>query len=155
MVFCVVRIRGSIGVQKEIKDTLRMIHLTRVNHSVFVNENSESYRGMLKRVKDYIAWGKIDKDTIKLLLEKRAKMVGNKPLSKDFLKSLGFDDLDKFAEAIVNNEVDYNKIEGVKPLFRLSPPKNGYKGTKRGYKEGGSLGFRDGENMGSLIRRMV
>jgi 50S ribosomal protein L30P, archaeal len=155
MVFCAVRIRGSIGVPKEIKDTLRMLHLTRVNHSVFVDENSESYRGMLERVKDYIAWGKIDKDTIRLLLEKRAKMVGNKPLSKSSLKSSGFDDLDKFAEAIVNNKIDYNKIEGVKPLFRLSPPKKGYKGTKRGYREGGSLGFRDGESMSSLIRRMV
>ena len=155
MVFCVIRIRGGIGVPKKVKDTMKMIHLTRVNHSVFLNENSESYRGMLERVKDYITWGKVDKDMIRLILEKRAKMVGNKPVDETVLKSLGFDDLDKLAEAIANNEVDYNKLEGVKPLFRLSPPKKGFKGTKRGYNEKGSLGFRAGAGMNSLIERMV
>jgi large subunit ribosomal protein L30 len=44
------------------------------------------------------------------------------------------------------------------PLFRLKPPKGGWKSTKKPYTMGGALGFRAPEttdNMDHLLRRML
>jgi len=44
---------------------------------------------------------------------------------------------------------------GVKPVFRLHPPKGGFKGTiRRPYKSGGELGYR-GAAINDLILRMT
>jgi len=39
-------------------------------------------------------------------------------------------------------------------VFRLNPPKKGYKSIKKSYKEGGALGYR-GEKINNLIQRMI
>jgi len=46
----VVRIRGSIGVKKDIKDTMKMLRLNNKNHCVIIN-NSPNMIGMLRKVK--------------------------------------------------------------------------------------------------------
>jgi large subunit ribosomal protein L30 len=73
----VVRIRGGISVKTEIKDTLKMLNLHRKNYCVVV-PNNESYLGMIKRVKDYVTYGKVDEETHKLLVEKRGEKKGDK-----------------------------------------------------------------------------
>jgi large subunit ribosomal protein L30 len=42
----------------------------------------------------------------------------------------------------------------MKPLFRLHPPRKGYKGIRNSVKEGGSLGYR-GEAINDLAKRMA
>jgi large subunit ribosomal protein L30 len=50
--------------------------------------------------------------------------------------------------------LDVNKLEGVKPFFRLHPPKKGYRrSVKRPYNNKGELGYR-GEAINELARRM-
>ena len=44
-------------------------------------------------------------------------------------------------------------VPGLKPLFRLHPPRKGYEGIKRSFKEGGALGYR-AEKINALLRRM-
>ncbi|MCX6675320.1 MAG: uL30 family ribosomal protein, partial [Methanothrix sp.] len=61
--FAIVRLRGEVNVRPEIKDTLEMLRIHRVNHCVVVKEDAH-YRGMIQKVKDYVAWGKIDEDTL-------------------------------------------------------------------------------------------
>ncbi|MCG2827410.1 MAG: uL30 family ribosomal protein, partial [Thermoplasmatales archaeon] len=61
--FAVVRVRGNININRGIKDTLKMLNLTKVNHCVFIPETKE-YKGMLQKVKDYVTWGEIDSDTL-------------------------------------------------------------------------------------------
>lgn len=73
----VVRVRGSIGVMKEIKDTLNMLRLYNKNNCVVV-PNTPAYLGMIKKVKDYVTWGEIDDKTLNLLKEKRKKDVEKK-----------------------------------------------------------------------------
>jgi large subunit ribosomal protein L30 len=58
------------------------------------------------------------------------------------------------AKAIKKGDITYASLDGVKPLFRLSPPKKGYEGNKRSYKVGGSLGYR-GKTINELIERML
>jgi len=121
-----VRIRGSIKLNKEIKDTLDMLRLYNQNYCVII-KISPSMIGMIKKVESYVTWGEIDEETLKMLKEKREKKAKNK-----------------------------KGEEVVKPFFRLNPPKKGFgrKGIKIPFKRGGALGYR-GEKINDLIRRMI
>jgi len=46
-------------------------------------------------------------------------------------------------------------LEWLKPYFRLTPPKGGFKRTtKRAWTDGGELGYR-GDEINKLLRRMI
>lgn len=65
----IIRVRGGFGVKTEIKDTLDMLNLQKVNHCV-VLESNPVLLGMIKKAKDYITWGEINDETLKLLKPK-------------------------------------------------------------------------------------
>ena len=85
MTYAVIRVRGSVNVRSDIKDTLKMLRLNRVNHCVLV-PNTKPYSGMLQKVKDYVTWGEIDDETLKLLMDKKkdAKFFRLQPPKKGF-----------------------------------------------------------------------
>lgn len=148
----VVRVRGSIGVRSTIKDTLRMLRLTRVNHCVLV-PNTKSYWGMLGNVKDYVTYGEIDKKTLKNLISTRGRLMGDATITNDYLKAhTQFDNVQQFANALFNVQIKYG-LKDIKPLIRLSPPKRGYEGLKHHYPVG-ALGYR-GAAINELIGRMI
>jgi large subunit ribosomal protein L30 len=109
---------------------------------------------MLQRAKDWITWGEPDQETIKIMLEKRGEAPGGVKLSEEYIKELGFEGFSQLAEKLHSCELDINKLEGVKPFFRLHPPKKGFKrSVKRAYGNKGELGYR-GEAINELARRM-
>lgn len=67
-----VRIRGVTGIKKEIKDTMKMLRLYKKNSCVILEDN-KNYRSMLNKVKDYVTFGEIDDETLKLLEQKKGK----------------------------------------------------------------------------------
>ena len=141
MAYAVIRIRGSVNLRKETKDTLKMLRLTRVNHCVVVPEN-ESYKGMLQKAKDYITWGEIKPETMARLLYLRGKLVGGHPISESFVRDkTDYDSIEELGKAIASGEITVKQIDGLKPVFRLHPPLGGYKTIKRAYSDGGCLGY--------------
>ncbi|MEM4396274.1 MAG: uL30 family ribosomal protein [Candidatus Woesearchaeota archaeon] len=66
-------IRGLIKVDKERKDTIRMLGFKKKNNCVIL-ENTPSNLGMLMKVKDYVTWGEIDNETLELLKSKRENL---------------------------------------------------------------------------------
>jgi len=149
----VVRIRGGVDAQKTVEATLTMLRMERNNYATILKE-SPSYIGMLRKVKDYVTWGEPDVETVKLLLEARGKITGDEKVTDDVLKGLGYESLEKLATAIVAGEVEFSQLNGIKPFFRMHPPKKGFKRTvKRPYKDHGELGYR-GEAINELIKRM-
>ncbi|MFW9896814.1 MAG: uL30 family ribosomal protein, partial [Candidatus Thorarchaeota archaeon] len=58
-----VRIRGAPGMRHKILDTLKMLRMHKVNHGVLI-WGTKSYKGMLMKCKDYIAYGEIDDKTL-------------------------------------------------------------------------------------------
>jgi large subunit ribosomal protein L30 len=149
----VVRIRGGVDAQKTIEATLTMLRMEKNNYATILKE-TPSYTGMLRKTKDYITWGEPDIDTIKLLLEKRGKLIGDKKITDESLKNLGYDSIDKLSNAIVAGDVEFSQLNGIKPFFRMHPPKKGFKRTvKRPYNDHGELGNR-GEAINELIKRM-
>ncbi|MAG15757.1 50S ribosomal protein L30 [Candidatus Woesearchaeota archaeon] len=67
-----IRIKGTIGIDKPIENTLRLLHLHKKNYCSILEEN-KIIEGMLAKVKDYITWGEIEQETIKLLEQKSKK----------------------------------------------------------------------------------
>lgn len=151
--YAVIRVRGRTGVRRDIRDTLKMLNLTRINHCVLVPD-TPAYRGMLQKVKDYVTWGEINEDMLAKLIRARGRLMGDKKITDKYIQeTMGFENIDELAKAIVKEKVLYKDIPNVKPVFRLHPPLKGWKKTKRHYSEGGSLGYRDDIN--DLILRML
>lgn len=154
MAYAVVRVRGSVGVRGDIADTLKMLRLHRVNHCVVV-PNTETYKGMLNKAKDYITYGEIDKDTLVKLILKRGRLPGNKRLNEEKIKELMDLSVEELAEKIVNDEI-LLKNTPLKPVFRLHPPRKGYDkaGIKKPFSVGGALGYR-GAEINTLLEKMM
>ena len=154
MVYAVVRVRGTVNVRHDIKKTLEMLRLNRVNHCVVVEE-TPSYKGMLQKAKDYITWGEIEKETLAELIRKRGRLLGDKPVDDEYIRSATpYNSIDELAEAIIDGKIRYREIPKIKPVFRLHPPRKGYEGIKRAYTIGGALGYR-GKEINDLIKRML
>ena len=67
-----IRVRGIIGVNSDIEDTMKMLRIYRKNFCCVV-PNSPIYSGMLRKAKDYITWGEIDNETFNVLVDKRGE----------------------------------------------------------------------------------
>ena len=131
-----------------------MLRLTRNCHATLL-DNRPAYNGMLRKSKDCLTWGEVSQEIVVLLLKKRGKLVGDKKLTDEYAKELGYNSLDDLAEAIFKVDVEFSSLPEVKPLFRLRPPKKGFKGkVKRSFASGGELGYR-GDAINNLLKRMV
>jgi len=150
----VMRLRGSVGMDKELEYAFRLMRLTRKNHAVLVEDTSSNHGSVLK-IKDYATWGEVTPNTVSLLLEKRGSLEGGERLTEDYVKEgLGYSSIKELAEAICDSKVEMSELFKVKPVFRLHPPKKGFRGSiKKPYPEG-ELGYR-GESINQLIMRMV
>lgn len=152
MSWAVVRVRGQVNVKPKIKETMRLMRLNRVNHCVIIPEN-DTYQGMLNIVKDYVTWGEVDHETTQIVLESSAKKSGRENFTKADLKDSSFKTIKALAKGLSTGKTIVSDIPSLKPVFRLHPPRKGYEGIKRSFKEGGALGYR-GEKINQLIRRM-
>lgn len=153
-----VRIRGTVHITGKTRDTLEMLRMNRPNHCVIIPK-TESYVGMVNRVKDYVAYGDVDEATATALIKGRGRLMGDKPIDDAFIKTATankYATIDAFAKAIAKGDVTMKELgEDAKPIFRLHPPTGGHKGsTKRHFTVKGELGYR-GKEINDLIRRMM
>lgn len=129
------RLRGKVKTPKKTEDTMQMLNLKKV-HACTLLPETESYEGMLKKVKGYITWGEIDKETLINLLEKKSSI----------------ENAEEFAEEIIDEEDLPEKLE---KSFGLHPPKGGFKGKKKKpYGKKGEIGYR-GEEINKLLKKMI
>jgi large subunit ribosomal protein L30 len=150
----VVRIRGTVSAQREARETLNLLHLSHTNHAVLI-DNRPAYKGMLQRINSYVTYGEPTKETVAMMIQKRALLAGDKKLTDEYFAKIGYKSADDLAEAIVSCKVLFGKLPNIQARFRLHPPSKGYKGkTKKGYKAGGEAGYR-GEAINALVQRMV
>lgn len=148
-----IKVRGTISAQREAKETLDLLHLSKTNHAVLL-ANTPSIIGMLKRVQSYVTWGEISKATLIELLMKKGRLAGNKKLTEEYLTKVGFNSVNDLAEGVLSCKVTFGKLPGIQPIFKLHPPTKGYKGTtKKNFRAGGEAGYR-GEAINALVKRM-
>lgn len=154
MVYAVIRVRGTVNVKPDIKKTLQLMNLTRANHCILIDESSSS-RGMLQIIKDYVTWGEITDETVSMLLKKRGRLMGDKPLTDDHVKTAtSYKTIDELSKAITKGEVKINEVPEMKKVFRLHPPLKGYEGIKRSVVNKGALGYR-GAKITDLLEKMM
>ena len=152
MAYLVVRMKGTVNIPQQAKKTLNGLNLDKRFRATIVPESAE-YLGMLRRVKEEVAWVKADASIVKELLEKRGRKTGYKPLTKPDLPK-EYNNIDELASAIAENKIAMSKIGAIKPWFTLNPPKGGFKRkTKTQYAQDGILG-EDAE-LAEIVKRML
>lgn len=150
----IVRIRGTVKVSEEDKETLSRLCLNRRN-ALSLYYDTPSIRGMIEKIEKYVAWGEIDLETLTLLLEKRGRVKGGRRIDAEFLRKLGCETHADLAEKLFGGKLDEFVKQGFLRTFYLTPPSKGFDGPiKKPYKDGGVFGYQ-GKAIVELIRRMV
>jgi large subunit ribosomal protein L30 len=150
-----IRVRGQVRVRPQIEDTLDKLLLGRL-HQARLIKVTPSMQGMITKAKDYITWGEPTEDLIAKLLTKRARLPGNKKLTDAYVKKNSkLSSIKALAKAIASGKATMADVEGLKPIFRLTPPSKGFKGKKNlPVGMGGITGYR-GEGINDLTLRML
>jgi large subunit ribosomal protein L30 len=151
--YAVVQVRGVVNTNREIKDTLKMLRLHHVNHCVIVPD-TPAYLGMIRKVKDFVAYGEVDSETLGTVLRTRGRLTGDEKLTDEYVREhTRYADIDEFAKALCNGEASLRDLAEIKPVLRLHPPRKGYKTIKRTFQQGGALGYY-GQEINNLLYKM-
>jgi large subunit ribosomal protein L30 len=139
----IIRISGLNAIRREDSETLDRLRL-RKKFTCAVLRNKPEVLGMIKKVRNYTAYGDIDKETLAKIIEKRGKKVD---------KAKKTEKADKIAEEMFSGKIE-KKFEdfNIKPYFPLHPPRKGIK-SKLHYPKG-VLGDH-GDKIKLLIERML
>jgi len=138
----VIRIRGLVGISKDTKETFDRLRLRRKYSCVVFPNISKQQEGMIRKVKDSVAYGEIEKELFEKLIEIRGQPINKK-------KKM---DSKKIAEELIKGK-KYQELN-IKPFFRLHPPRGGINSKKHFGKEKGVLGDH-GKEIGKLLERML
>ncbi|MFA5049702.1 MAG: uL30 family ribosomal protein [Candidatus Micrarchaeia archaeon] len=139
----IVRIRGIRNLKPKIKKTFELLMLAKPNQCVIM-KNDPKVMGMINVIQSYVAYGEVSEDLIKKLILKRGEKGGKR--AKEIYSQT---EAEKIAKAIYSGEPVKKYID---PVFRLHPPRKGYKNIKKAYPFG-DLGKRADIEM--LVKRMM
>jgi len=149
-----IRVRGIPTASSDVRRTLEMLHLCRTSHATLI-DNRPDYMGMLRKAQHYVTWGEVSNETLLALVTQKGRLTGDKRLTDEYAEKQGYKTLADLADAVFKTEVEYKNLRDIKPVFRLHPPSQGYKGkVKKSYAMGGATGNR-GEAINDLVRRMI
>jgi large subunit ribosomal protein L30 len=153
MAYLVVRIRGTVNIPAWAQTTLDSLNLAKKFRATIIAENSETL-GMLRKVKDIVAWTSVDASFVKELLEKKGRKNGYKPIMDSDLPE-EYKNIDELAVAIAENKVTtLSNLKSIKPWFALAPPRGGFRRkTKTQYSQKGILG--ENQELVQLVKNML
>jgi large subunit ribosomal protein L30 len=152
MAYVVLRIKGTVNVPHWARYTLDNLSLYKKFWATILPETPESI-GMLRKIKDFVAWSHVDASFVKELLEKRGKTIGSRPL-KLLPDSAPYNDIDELAADLAKDKIRLSSLQMVKPWFALNPPRGGFKRkTKTQYHQKGVLG--EDKELVEIIKRMI
>ncbi len=136
----VIRIAGQVHLTEEMEETFNRIRLRRKYSATLLPETKETAK-LLLRIRNFISYGQIDTATLANLLAARAQ-----PLKAGA----------KIDPKKIMTEIEKKSLQelGLKPFFRLHPPRGGIDSKKHaGGKGKGVLG--ENKNINALIERML
>lgn len=151
--FAVVRIIGRADLERDVKDTLKMLRLD-APHNCVLLPDTPGYKGMIEKVRSHVTYGEVDKQTLVQVLRKRLRSLSNEKIAEDSLKAVtGHDSHEELADALLSGKVRLSNFKKLHSVLRLTSPSKGFKSTKSHYPEG-DLGYR-GNDINSLLERMI
>jgi large subunit ribosomal protein L30 len=133
----IIRISGLVEMPGYANEMLHRMRLRKKYTTVLVRESPETLK-ILQHIRNFVAYGKITPETLELLISKRGKSIDKK----------------KFDAKKIIAEMEKKDLEslGLKPYFRLHPPRGGIKSKIHFPK--GILGD-NGDKINDLVRRML
>lgn len=137
----VIRISGLVGMDREENEALFRLRLRRKYSAVLVKPTPENMK-LLQFLRNFVAYGDVTKETLALLIQKRGQPVK---------KGTRID-----AKAVVES-LEHKSLEalGLKPFFRLHPPRGGIDAKKHfGTTKKAVLGDNKAA-INDLVRRML
>lgn len=139
---CIIRIKGKVGINKDVNETLNRLRLRKKYSAVVIIKPKRERLGMVKKVKDFVAYGEINSEMLEKLIEKRGKLID---------KSKKFN-----VKGVIKGLEQGKKYEelNLKPFFRLHPPRKGIESKKHFGVGKGVLG-NNKEKINNLIERML
>jgi len=135
----VIRISGMIGIPTAVRKTLYRIGLRRKYSAILLESNNENNK-LLKRIRDYVSYGEIEKNMLERLIELRGESLEKKKI-----------DSKKVASGVSEKGL---KNLGLKPFFRLHPPRKGIESKKHFGVGKGVLGDNK-KKINKLLERML
>ncbi len=149
----VLNLRGKIDSTAGVRKALAELKVERKFSATILTDDPPTV-GMLKACKDYVAWAPADPKLLTSLLKSRGMVSESRKLDQEALKSLGFKKYEDFAEKIMKDGARLSAHKGIRPFFRLSPPKGGFRlSMRRQASEKGILG--NNPRLAELVERMV
>lgn len=136
----VIRISGQVNIPKKIEETLHRLRLRKKYTAIILKPTKENLK-LLNKIRNYVAYGDIDKETLQELIKKRATL-------KDKSQKIDPEKIIQDLEKKKLSELD------IKPFLRLHPPIGGIDSKKHSGIKKGVLG--DNKNkINNLVRRML
>ena len=151
-----VRLDGLPNVKPAEESTLNALRIKKRFNAVLLPDTA-SLRGMLQRVKDHVTWSEAKREDLELLLSTRASTEEGLGITDKYVKEKtklgGVNDL---LSALGSGKLRLFELWriGVKPVFRLHPPRGGFRrSSKRPFADRGELGYRK-DGLHSLLAKM-
>ncbi len=135
-----IRISGQVNLNEEVKETLYRLRLRKKYTAVLLKPTDLNLK-LLKRLRSHIAYGDINKETLKELVEKRAIPIES---SKKIAPDKIIEQLEKTA-----------KSPDIKPFFRLHPPRGGIDSKKHFPVTKKAVLGDNKDKINDLVRRML
>ena len=151
--FLVVRISGQADVPYWAVTTMNLLKLEKKYRATIIPEKDNTI-GMLRKIQHYVSWQEIDIETVKELLDKKARKSGYKKITNEDITSIGFTSIDELATSLAEGKTSLSKLKPLKPWFALDPPRHGFKrSTKKLYGQKGVLGYN--KELSVIVKRMM
>jgi large subunit ribosomal protein L30 len=135
-----IRISGMVNIDAPVEESLFRLRLRRKYSAVLVRPTAENLK-LLQHLRNFIAYGDISKETLKELIIKRGA-----PLKKGTKI-----DADRVVLDLEKKDLE---ALGIKPFFRLHPPRGGADTKVHFPVRKGILGDNK-EKINVLVRRML
>ncbi len=136
----VIRIAGMVEIPDRIQSALDHMRLRRKYSAIFLEENKENLM-LIQNVRNFVAFGQINKENLMKLISLRGQPIDSKKKIdvNHVIDSLGKKKLSEL---------------GLKPFFRLHPPRGGIE-SKKHYGVGKGVLGNNKENINKLLERML
>ena len=136
----IIRISGDVDISNNIREALFRLKLRRKYVAVVVKPNEQLLK-IINMLRNHVAFGDIDKETLSELIIRRGQLIDKKKKIR--------------AEEIIS-QLDKKDLQdlGLKPFFRLHPPRGGIDSKKHFGVGKGVLGDNK-SSINTLVRRML
>src|SRR3989344_8400683 len=133
----IIRISGDVDISNSVREALFRLKLRRKYSAVLVKPNKQVLK-ILDMLRNHIAFGDIDRETLSELIIRRGQPIDKKKKIK--------------SEEIIS-QLDKKELLdlGLKPFFRLHPPRGGIESKKHFGVGKGVLGDNK-RNINALVR---